>query len=187
MTNFNVKIENIVASAAFGVRITLEKAVEHLKEAEYEPEQFPGLVYRVNDPKSAMLIFSSGKVICTGARNIADVKKAMTKIEEMLKSLKLDVPKKYKIEVENIVASAQIPARLDLDKIAFGSENSEYSPDRFPGLVYRMKDPKATLLLFGSGKVICTGIRKIEDVEYAMNFLFKELKRINALKKPLDK
>jgi transcription initiation factor TFIID TATA-box-binding protein len=187
MTNFNIKTENIVASAAFGVRITLEKAVEYLKEAEYEPEQFPGLIYRVNNPKAAMLIFSSGKVICTGTRSITDVRKAMTKIEEMLKSLKLDVPKKYKIEIENIVASAQIPARLDLDKIAFGLENSEYSPDRFPGLVYRLKNPKAALLLFGSGKVICTGIRKIEDVEYAMNFVFKELKRINALKKTLGK
>jgi transcription initiation factor TFIID TATA-box-binding protein len=102
----------------------------------------------------------------------------------IIRSLKIDVPKKYNIQIENIVASAQIPARLDLDKIAFESENSEYEPSQFPGLVYRMKDPKAALLLFGSGKVICTGIRKIEDVEYAMNFVFKKLKSIDALKKP---
>jgi len=101
----------------------------------------------------------------------------------MIKTLDLDVPKTYKIQIENIVASAQIPARLDLDKIAFELENSEYEPNQFPGLVYRMKDPKAALLLFGSGKVICTGIRKIEDVEYAMEFVFKKLKSIDALKK----
>jgi len=184
MTNFNIKIENIVASSSLGVRIPLEKMVEHLEGSEYEPQQFPGLVYRVKNPKAAMLIFSSGKVVCTGARSIADVRKAIAKVTRMIKSLKLDVPKKYKIEIENIVASAQIPARLNLDKIAFGSENSEYSPDRFPGLVFRIKDPNATLLLFGSGKVICTGIRKIEDAEYAMNFVFKKLKSINALKKP---
>ena len=184
MTKFNIKIENIVASASLGVRVPLEKMVEHLEGSEYEPEQFPGLVYRVKDPKAAMLVFSSGKVVCTGARSIADVRKAMRKVARMIRSLKLDVPKKYKIQIENIVASAQIPARLDLDKIAFGSENSEYSPDRFPGLVFRIKDPNATLLLFGSGKVICTGIRKVEDVEYAMNFVFKKLKSIDALKKP---
>ena len=184
MTNFNIKIENIVASAAFGVRLPLEEMVKRLEGSEYEPEQFPGLIYRVKDPKAAMLIFSSGKVVCTGARSIADVKKAVAKVAKMIKSLKLDVPKKYKIEIENIVASAQIPARLDLDKIAFGSENSEYSPDRFPGLVFRIKNPNATLLLFGSGKVICTGIRKIEDAEYAMNFVFKKVKSIGALKKP---
>jgi transcription initiation factor TFIID TATA-box-binding protein len=184
MTKFNIKIENIVASVSLGVRIPLEKIVENIEGTEYEPENFPGLVYRVKDPKAAMLIFSSGKVVCTGARSIADVRKAVEKVAMMIRSLKIDVPKKYKIQIENIVASAQIPARLDLDKIAFELENSEYEPNQFPGLVFRMKDPKAALLLFGSGKVICTGIRKIEDVEYAMNFVFKKLKSIDALKKP---
>jgi len=184
MTDFNIKIENIVASAAFNVRLPLEEIVKRLEGTEYEPSQFPGLVYRIKDPKAAMLIFSSGKVVCTGARSIADVRKAVAKVAKMIKSLKLDVPKKYNIQIENIVASAQIPARLDLDKIAFELENSEYEPDQFPGLVFRMKEPKAALLLFSSGKVICTGIRKIEDVKYAMNFLFKKLKSISALKKP---
>jgi len=184
MTNFNIKIENIVASAPLGVRVPLEKIIENIEGTEYEPENFPGLVYRVKDPKAAMLIFSSGKVICTGARSIAEVRKAVEKVARMIRSLKIDVPKKYKIQIENIVASAQIPARLDLDKIAFELENSEYEPNQFPGLVFRMTDPKAALLLFGSGKVICTGIRKIEDVEYALNFVFKKVKSIDALKKP---
>jgi transcription initiation factor TFIID TATA-box-binding protein len=186
MTTFNIKIENIVASASLGVKVPLEKMVENLEGCEYEPEQFPGLVYRIQDPKAAMLIFSSGKVVCTGARNIKDVRKAVEKVAIMIRSLKIDVPKKYKTQIENIVASAQLPSRLDLDKIAFEVENSEYEPSQFPGLVYRMKDPKAALLLFGSGKVICTGIRKIEDVEYAMNFLFKKLKSIDAFKKTPD-
>jgi len=183
MTDFNIKIENIVASAAFNVRLPLEEMVKRLEGTEYEPSQFPGLVYRIKDPKAAMLVFSSGKVVCTGARSITDVRKAVAKVAKMIKSLKLDVPKKYNIQIENIVASAQIPARLDLDKIAFELENSEYEPEQFPGLVFRMKTPKAALLLFSSGKVICTGIRKIEDVVSAMNFLFKKLKSIDALKK----
>jgi len=183
MTNFNIKIENIVASATLETRVPLEKMVEYLEGSEYEPEQFPGLVYRVQNPKAAMLIFSSGKVVCTGARTISDVKKAVKKVAVMLRSLKIEVPKKYKIQIENIVASAQIPSRLDLDKIAFEVENSEYEPSQFPGLVYRMKDPKVAFLLFGSGKVICTGTRKITDIEYAMNFLFKKLKNISAFKK----
>lgn len=94
MTNFNIKIGNIVATAAFGIRIPLEKIVEHVEGTEYEPEQFPGLVYRIKDPKTANLIFSSGKVVCTGARSIADVRKAIAKVAKMIKSLKLDVPKK---------------------------------------------------------------------------------------------
>jgi transcription initiation factor TFIID TATA-box-binding protein len=184
MIKFKIKIENIVASATLGIRIPLEKIVEYVSGTEYEPEQFPGLVYRIENPKVAMLIFSSGKIVCTGGRSIIDVRKAVEKVAMMIRSLNLDVPKKYKIEIENIVVSAQIPARLDLDKIAFEVENSEYEPSQFPGLVYRMKDPKVVFLLFGSGKVICTGTRKIEDVEYAMVFLFKKLKSIDALKKP---
>jgi transcription initiation factor TFIID TATA-box-binding protein len=187
MTDFNIKIENIVASASLGIRVPLEKMVEHLEGTEYEPEQFPGLVYRIQDPKAAMLVFSSGKIVCTGARSITDVRKAVEKVAMMIRSLKIDVPKQFKIQIENIVASAQIPTRLDLDKIAFEVENSEYEPSQFPGLVYRMKNPNATFLLFGSGKVICTGIRKVEDVECATNFLFKKLKSISALKKTLGK
>lgn len=184
MTNFNIKIVNIVASADFGIRIALEELAEKLERSEYEPDQFPGLVYRIKDPKTAMLIFSSGKIICTGARNVEDVGKAMEEVARMIRSLKLGVPKKYKIQVENIVASAQVPARLNLDKIAFELENTEYEPNQFPGLVYRIKNPKTTSLLFGSGKVICTGAREIEEVEYAVNSLFKKLKSIGALKKP---
>ncbi len=184
MTNFNVKIENIVASASLGIRVPLEKMVEHLEGSEYEPEQFPGLIYRIQNPKVAMLIFSSGKIVCTGARNITDARKAVEKVAMMIRSLNLDVPKKYKLQIENIVASAQILSRLDLDRIAFEAENSEYEPSQFPGLVYRMKDPKVVFLLFGSGKIICTGTRKIEDIEYSLNLLLKKLKNINALKKP---
>ncbi len=187
MTNFNIKIENIVATAAFGIRIPLEKIVGHVEGSEYEPEQFPGLVYRIKDPKAAMLIFSSGKVVCTGARSIADVRKAIAKVAKMIKSLKLDVPKKYKIQIENIVASTQIPARLDLDKIAFQLENSEYEPNQFPGLVFRIKDPKAVFLLFSTGKVVCIGTRKVGDIVSAMNFLLKKLKSIGALKKTSGK
>jgi transcription initiation factor TFIID TATA-box-binding protein len=187
MTKFNIKIENIVASASLGIVVPLEKMVEHLEGSEYEPEQFPGLVYRIENPKVAMLVFSSGKVVCTGGRSISDVKKAVEKVSAMIRTLKIDVPKKHKIQIENIVASAQIPTRLDLDKIAFEVENSEYEPSQFPGLVYRLKDPKVVFLLFGSGKVICTGTRKIDDVEYAMNFLFKKLKSIDALKKTVNK
>jgi transcription initiation factor TFIID TATA-box-binding protein len=183
MTNFNIKIENIVATASLGIRIPLEEMLEHLEGSDYEPEQFPGLVYRVKNPKAAVLIFSTGKIVCTGARTIEDVEKVVKSVIKVIKSSKKGNPQKYKVQVENIVASAQIPARLDLDKIAFESENSEYEPNQFPGLVYRVKDPKATLLLFGSGKVICTGTDKIYDVKRTMDFLFKELKSIDALKK----
>jgi len=181
---FNIRIENIVASASFGVVIPLEKVVSKLDGMEYEPEQFPGLVYRMKDPKAAALIFGSGKVVCTGARSVKDVKIVFAKVVDVVTKSGVKVPKEYKMQVENIVASAKLDGNLKLDKIAFNLENSEYEPEQFPGLVYRMKDPKVAFLLFGSGKVVCTGARSVKDVGIAVTKVSKKLKSIGAMVKP---
>jgi len=184
MPKYEIKIENIVASASLGIKIVLESLVKYLEEGcEYEPEQFPGLVYRVKNPKAATLIFSSGKIVCTGARSIEDVKKVVKKVVKVIKDAKLGNPKRYKIQIENIVASSKLESTLNLDKIAFELEDSEYEPEQFPGLVYRIKDPKVAFLLFSSGKIVCTGARHIEDIEYAVKIMAKRLKEINTLKK----
>jgi len=175
---FDIKIENIVACTALGIKIPLEVLVDHLEGTEYEPEQFPGLVYRIKDPKAATLIFSSGKIVCTGARSIEDVKKVIKKVVKVLKEKKIGDPGKYKITIENIVASSKLDNNLNLDQIAFELEDSEYEPEQFPGLVYRMKDPKVAFLLFSSGKIIITGGRRVEDVEVAVKTLAKKLKDI---------
>ena len=181
---FNIRIENIVASASFGVVISLEKVVSKLEGMEYEPEQFPGLVYRMKDPKVAFLLFGSGKVVCTGARSITDVKTVFAKVVDVVTKSGVKVPKDYKMQVENIVASAKLDGNLKLDKIAFNLENSEYEPEQFPGLVYRMKDPKVAFLLFGSGKVICAGARNVKDIGIAVARVSKKLKDIGAIIKP---
>jgi len=183
MTDFNIKIENIVASAALGVEIPLEKIVSKMEGMEYEPEQFPGLVYRMKEPKAAALIFGSGKIVCTGARSIEDVHIVFKKVVKIVKKTGNKVPKEFKIQVENIVASARLNAKLNLDTIAFKLESSEYEPEQFPGLVYRMKKPKVAFLLFGSGKIVCTGARSIEDVHIAVKKVSKKLKQIKALMK----
>jgi transcription initiation factor TFIID TATA-box-binding protein len=181
MAKFDIKIENIVASASLGVRVPLEKMIKYLEGTEYEPEQFPGLVYRVKDPKAATLIFSSGKVVCTGARSIEDVKRVIKKVIDAIKSAGLGNPTKYNVQIENIVASAKLKSSLNLDKIAFEVEESEYEPEQFPGLVLRMRNPKVAFLLFSSGKIVCTGARKIKDVEAAVEMLSNKLKSIGAI------
>ena len=91
---FNIRVENIVASAALGVDVPLEKIVSKLEGMEYEPEQFPGLVYRMVDPKVAFLLFGSGKVVCTGGRTINDVNIAVGKVYKKLKSIKAVIKEK---------------------------------------------------------------------------------------------
>ena len=183
MTNFNIRIENIVASASLGVEVPLGKIVSKLEGMEYEPEQFPGLVYRMKKPKAAALIFGSGKIVCTGARSIKDVNVVFKKVVSVIQKSGTRVPKGFKIQVENIVASAKLDANLNLDKIAFSLENSEYEPEQFPGLVYRMDNPKVAFLLFGSGKIVCTGARSINDVHTAVKKISNKLKKIGALVK----
>jgi len=183
MTDFKIRIENIVASAGLGVKIALENIVSKLEGMEYEPEQFPGLVYRMKNPKAAALIFGSGKIVCTGARSIEDVRIVFKKVVKIVEKSGSKVPKGFKIQVENIVASARLDAKLNLDKIAFNLEKAEYEPEQFPGLVYRMSKPKVAFLLFGSGKIVCTGARSIEDVRIAVKKVSKKLKQIGAVVK----
>jgi len=181
MVDFKIRVENIVASASLGVEVPLEKIVSKLEGMEYEPEQFPGLVYRVKNPKAAALIFGSGKIVCTGARSLEDVNTVFKKVVSIVRSTGTKVPKNFKVQVENIVASAKLDANLNLDTIAFNLENSEYEPEQFPGLVYRMEDPKVAFLLFGSGKIVCTGARNIQDVSTAVKKVSKKLKEIGAI------
>jgi len=176
---FRIKIENVVASASLNVPIKLEKIVSNFDGVEYEPEQFPGLVFRIKEPKAAALIFSSGKIVCTGAKSPKSAKSVISKIVSRLNRIKMKIPKNYKVQLENIVASAKLNRELNLNNIAFTLENTEYEPEQFPGLVFRMDDPRVTFLLFGSGKIICTGGRTIEDVKRAVSRLDKKLKKLS--------
>lgn len=170
---FTIKIENVVAFTALNINISLNKLLSSVENTEYKPKQFPGLVYRHTNPKSAALIFSSGKIVCTGTKSIEMAKQAMKKVVKKLKESGVSVPSKYPIHVENIVASSKIEAELHLEDIAFSLDNAEYEPEQFPGLVYRIKDPRVAFLLFSSGRIICTGAQNIKSVHRAL-YKFKE-------------
>lgn len=167
---FHVKIENVVVFATLGKDIPLDKISKELVGAEYTPEAFPGVIYRIPDPKTAALIFSSGKIVCTGARSPEFAKTAVERVVGDMRALQIDLPTDFHTGVENIVASTQIAAedKLNLEHIAYNLENAEYEPEQFPGLVYRISDPRVAFLLFGTGKIICTGARRIEEIHTAL-------------------
>jgi len=178
-----VKVENIVASTIFAEKLDLDVIATSLEEAEYEPEQFPGLVYRLSDPKTATLLFRSGKANCTGAKNIEDVQKTVSLISDKLKKLGVKVHEDLEIVVQNMVATADLNGELNLDEVAvaFGLENVEYEPEQFPGLVYRVREPRVVMLLFGSGKIVCIGGRNSEDVSKAVQDLSEKLTSMGLL------
>ncbi len=178
-----IKVQNIVASAIFAEKLDLDVIAQSFEEAEYEPEQFPGLVYRLGDPKTATLLFRSGKANCTGAKNVEDVRKTIDIIADKLKKLGVEVYKNPKIIIQNIVATAELGGELNLNEVAqgLGLENVEYEPEQFPGLVYRIKEPKVAMLLFSSGKIVCAGARSTEDASKAVEKLLEELTSLGLL------
>jgi transcription initiation factor TFIID TATA-box-binding protein len=135
----------------------------------------------------ATLIFSSGKIVCTGSRSIDIAKTAVERVVGDLRNLGIDIPKKYDLRVENIVASTAIEAKekLALDEIAIMLENSEYEPESFPGLVFRLPEPRVAFLLFGTGKIICTGSRNEEDIHLALGNFKKKLQELGLTVNPI--
>jgi transcription initiation factor TFIID TATA-box-binding protein len=183
-TEFEVKIQNIVAFTDLGAKISLEQVLQKLENTEYQPEQFPGLIYRMQSPRASALVFSQGKIVCTGTKSMPALKEAMENIVANLRSVGFRLPKKYKTTVENIVASSAIDADLDLDDIAFKLENSEYEPEQFPGLVYRISQPRVAFLLFKSGRIIITGGRTVDEIHEALGIFKKNLEAIGVKLKP---
>ena len=180
-----INVQNIVASTSFADKLDLDVIAQSFDEAEYEPEQFPGLVYRLNNPKTATLLFKSGKANCTDAKTIEDVKTAVNTIGEKLEKIGVKVHKNPEIVIQNMVATADLGGELNLSEVALslGLENVEYEPEQFPGLVHRISEPRVAMLLFGSGKIVCAGARKMEDVSLALDKLSKELSSLGLLRK----
>jgi len=172
-----IRIENVVATTSLGKELDIQSISRAIEGAQYEPEQFPGIVYRIKEPKTALLVFRSGKVVCTGAKSLEEVRTAITQLVKQIEAAGVPVTEKPESIIQNIVASADLGGVLDLNVIAISlSENVEYEPEQFPGLVYRIDKPKVVVLLFGSGKMVCTGARRTEDVELAVERITKELR-----------
>jgi len=174
--NSSYKVQNIVATASLGKPVPLTKLAKTNPNTEYNPETFPGLVLRIKDPKSAVLVFSSGNLVCTGTKSTIQVKKVIQEVIKQLKKINVKITTKPKITVQNIVASGTINLKLTLNFLALEMENTEYEPEQFPGLVYKLIGPNATFLLFSNGKLVCTGTKNKQQLDESMAQLLKDVK-----------
>ncbi|AAC82898.1 TbpD (plasmid) [Halobacterium salinarum NRC-1] len=178
-----IQIENVVASTDLSQELALEQLATDLPGAEYNPGDFPGVIYRLDDPKSATLIFDSGKAVCTGAQSVDDVHDAISIVVEDLRDLGIDIPPSPPVHVQNIVCSGSLDQDLNLNAIAIGLglEDVEYEPEQFPGLVYRLNDPDVVVLLFGSGKLVITGGSNPDDAHHALEIIHERLTDLGLL------
>ena len=162
--DLDINVVNVVASASLDQKIDLLAILKVFRNVEYRPKQFPGLVFRLKKPKTATLIFGSGKMVCTGAKSEKMAHRAVNKVVRELKNNGIIILGKPTIVIQNMVASANLHGSIDLETAADILDNVMYEPEQFPGLIYRMKDPKTVLLLFASGKLVCTGAKSEEMV-----------------------
>ena len=175
------RVENIVATVNLGVDLDLEALAESLHQAEYNPEQFPGLILRLSRPRISALIFRTGKMVCTGAKSEDELRNAIKVLIKLLNDHGAQVPFNPEIQIQNIVASGNLFAEVDLERAALMLEDSMYEPEQFPGLIYRMRDPKVVILIFGSGKIVCTGAKRERDVKEAVERLYDTLRELGVL------
>ncbi len=184
------KVQNVVVSANIFAKLPLEKLAVILDNSDYTPETFPGLIYKVKDEelsfkKASFLLFSSGRVICAGTKSVKAAKDAVKHVVEDLKDVGIEITKKPKIVVQNMVASGSVGGRLNLNEIVFLFDNTEYEPEQFPGLVYKLKGEdqlqNITFLLFGTGKIVIAGAKSEKQIKDSVKFLRKQLIDVGEL------
>ncbi len=172
-----IRIENVVASASINQTVDLNQITRSFADVEYHPDQFPGLVFRLKAPKTATLIFSSGKMVCTGAKSSVQASEAVIAVVQKLRKGKIDIRNEPITVIQNIVASGSLGGKVLLEEAARQLSKSMYEPEQFPGLIHRMADPKTVILLFASGKLVCTGGKTEADVYRAVNNLHMSLEQ----------
>lgn len=179
-----VRIENIVASAALNQTVDLESIVKAFPHVEYRPRVFPGLVFRLKRPKTATLIFNTGKMVCTGAKSEREAKRALNKVVRELRNKEIPVFGKPSVQIQNIVASISLGGDVDLEGAVYNLKRVMYEPEQFPGAIYRMDSPKVVFLIFSTGKLVCVGAKKEAEVYEAVKRLEKILEEKNLIHYP---
>jgi transcription initiation factor TFIID TATA-box-binding protein len=176
------KVENVVATVNLnfepGEKIDLNAIARKFEDCEYNPERFPGLVMRVADPKATILVFSTGKMVVTGLRDANEAETVVKNVIKRMKEAKVDIRTEPEITIQNIVASGDLHTAIDLNEAAIVMENAMYEPEVFPGLIYRMADPKTVFLIFSTGRIVCTGGKTKEIVGQAVGKLVEDVKRL---------
>lgn len=174
------KIENVVGTVKVQSegKLDLVHISRKIPDVEYNPERFPGVIMRIENPRATFLIFTTGKMVLTGLKKASQAQAA---VDKALKKLNKTGVKVWdpEIAIVNIVASGDLKVHVDLNMAALVMEYAMYEPEVFPGLIYRLQDPRAVFLIFSTGKIVCTGIREESAVGPAVEKLKKEIEELD--------
>ncbi|KAL0103068.1 hypothetical protein PUN28_018400 [Cardiocondyla obscurior] len=170
------QLQNIVSTVNLNCKLDLKKIALHARNAEYNPKRFAAVIMRIREPRTTALIFSSGKMVCTGAKSEEDSRLAARKYARIIQ--KLGFPAKFlDFKIQNMVGSCDVKFPIRLEGLVLSHGNfSSYEPELFPGLIYRMVKPRIVLLIFVSGKVVLTGAKVRKEIYEAFDNIYPILK-----------
>ena len=166
-------------------KLDLVSIIQKLPDAEYNPERFPGMIMRIEEPRATFLIFSTGKMVMTGLRKASDAEEVVNKAVKKIQDAGVNISNPQ-IKIVNIVASGELGINVDLNTATIVLESAMYEPEIFPGLIYRLQDPKAVFLIFSTGKIVCTGIKDEETVEKAVVKLNQQIREFDLIQKDMS-
>ena len=179
------RIVNIVSMVNLCKRLNLKEIALQCTNSEYNPSRINAVIMRIKEPKTAALIFNSGVIIVLGARDEENSKKAAKIFAKNIKQLGYDV--KFKnFKIVNIVATCDLKFPIKLTKLSLelnaklnNNKNNNtdkkqcfYEPDTFPGLIYHMRNPQLTVLVFKSGKINFVGAKNRNDIFDALGKVY---------------
>ena len=170
-----ISIENVVASATIDQTLDLKEITKKFPDVEWNPDMFPGAVFRIKNPKTATLLFRTGKMVCTGAKSEKLARIAVKKVVQALRDKKIKIKKDAVVTIQNIVSAINLGGKIHLEQAARSLPRSMYEPEQFPGLIHRVLEPKTVILIFASGKLVCTGAKTEKDVYRSVNNLHNTL------------
>lgn len=145
----------------------------HAYNTEYNPNRNAALVMKIKEPNATALIFSNGKVICTGVKTEVEARTASYKFAKIIQKLGYKNVKLRNFEIHNTMASCDVQFSISLS--GFFKKHmmfSSYEPELFPGLKYYMKRPKVVFSIFISGKIVMSGAKTRNDIYNAFEKLY---------------
>jgi transcription initiation factor TFIID TATA-box-binding protein len=176
----SINIQNVSTIATFGHFLNLDEIAASLPRVKADPEKHPGVIYHHDDPEATLVMFSKGTMLVFSARNEAQAIEAIRKTVQVLRDRRIRVNPDPDISVRNVMATATINSRINLELASMTLERTVYEPQHFPGLFYRPV-PGISMCLFGQGKMTITGTQNESEVEAYVEETVKRLTELGCM------
>jgi transcription initiation factor TFIID TATA-box-binding protein len=176
-------IENYIVSTEIITDINLKKIASKIENVEYNPESFPGIIFKLNDPRTVTFILKSGRTVCVGGKSFKEAKMALIKVINTFAESGFEIESELDIEVQNIIVSMDLKSRLNLNEIGelLNWQNTTYNSNEFKGLVYGTDLDDVFILLFESGKLVCYGAKKLSEINKVLDKFVSRLHSVGLI------